>query len=76
MWPDIHLRATASVAQIDLTRLSSMRESWMRLNVGFVSQIRRHFLHWRAVHPSARQEMFVEAKELLEQRLVGGRAGG
>ncbi len=52
-------------AWIRLRRLSGKRESWLRLNHSFVSLIRRHFLHWRAVPPLERQEMFHEARELL-----------
>ena len=39
----------------------------MRLNKGFVAQVRKHFLHWRAVSDEDRAEMFEEAKELMEQ---------
>ena len=39
----------------------------MRLNQGFLAQIRKHFLHWRAVSDQDREEMFAEARELLEQ---------
>jgi hypothetical protein len=53
------------IAQITLTRLSGTRESWLRLNKGFVTLIRRHFLHWRAVSPDQRQAMFEEARALL-----------
>ena len=54
------------IAHIKLTRLSGTKESWMRLNKGFVAQVRKHFLHWRAVSDEDRTEMFEEAKELME----------
>lgn len=57
-------------ARIILERLSGTKESWMRLNFGFVQLVRRHFLHWRAVTPEERQEMFVEARGELEQKLL------
>ena len=37
------------VAQITLTRRSGTLENWKRLNRVFVSLLRTHFLHWRAV---------------------------
>jgi ABC-type lipoprotein release transport system permease subunit len=52
-------------AHICLQRVSGSRESWMRLNKGFVKLIRKHFLHWRAVPDQDRKEMFVEAKERI-----------
>ena len=52
-------------ACITLTRLSGTRESWLRLNRGFITLVRRHFLHWRAVGPDDRREMFAEAQELM-----------
>lgn len=53
-------------AHIAMERLSGTRESWMRLNRGFVALVRRHFLHWRAVTPEQIAEMFEEAKERLK----------
>ncbi len=35
------------IATLRLRRISGTRESWLRLNHGFVSEMRRHFLHWR-----------------------------
>lgn len=55
-------------ARITLTRLSGTRESWLRLNHAFVTRVRRHFLHWRAVSLPERDEMFSEAKARLEAR--------
>ncbi|MDW8343060.1 MAG: ABC transporter permease [Verrucomicrobiae bacterium] len=57
------------IAMIRLERLSGTREAWMRLNHGFVAQIRRHFLHWRAVDAGQRAELFEEAKQLLDAQL-------
>lgn len=54
------------IASIHLERLSGTREAWLRLNHGFVAQIRRHFLHWRAVDAAQRAELFDEAKQLLD----------
>lgn len=58
-------------ARISLMRESGTRESWMRLNKGFVAQVRKHFLHWRAVSEEERQEMFVEAKKKMEILYAG-----
>jgi hypothetical protein len=57
-------------ARITLTRLSGTREAWVRLNGSFVTLVRRHFLHWRAVSPAERAEMFEEAREKFERELL------
>lgn len=53
-------------ARIALGRLSGTREAWLRLNHGFVAEIRRHFLHWRAVSSSDREAMFQEIRRRME----------
>lgn len=58
------------IAEITLRRLSGTRESWLRLNTGFVRLIRRHLLHWRAVNPAERKEMFFEGRNLLRAQLT------
>jgi hypothetical protein len=57
-------------AQVTLKHLSGTKESWLRLNKGFVAEIRRHFLHWRAVSPAEQEELVAEAREWLGDRLV------
>lgn len=54
------------IVRITLTRLSGTRESWMLLNHVFVALLRRQFLHWRAVSPADRHELFEEAKQRIE----------
>jgi hypothetical protein len=64
-------------ARLELRRQSGTREAWLRLNESFVGELRRHFLHWRAVTESEQDELFHEAKAALEQRhpeLAGGAA--
>ena len=56
-------------ARIEIHRLSGTRESWVRLNKGFVALLRRHFLHWRAVSEPERDEMFNEAQSLIQDHL-------
>jgi hypothetical protein len=53
-------------AQVTLEHLSGTHEGWLRLNRGFVAEIRQHFLHWRAVSFSEREELIKEAKEHLQ----------
>jgi len=62
-------------ARISLERLSGTRESWLRLNKQFVAQVRRHFLHWRAVTPEERNEMFHEAERSFRRDLLGEAKG-
>jgi hypothetical protein len=52
-------------ATIRIHRVSGTREAWVRLNHGFVVQLRRHFLHWRVVDEEAREEMFQAARQKL-----------
>ena len=64
-------------ARLELERQSGTREAWLRLNERFVSELRRHFLHWRAVTEPEQDELFLEAKAALEGRhpeLAGGAA--
>lgn len=55
-------------ARLELRRASGTREAWLRLNASFVSQLRRHFLHWRAVTQAEQDELFLEARAELERR--------
>lgn len=50
-------------ARVRLRRLSGTSESWTRLNRGFVSQLRRQFLHWRAVEAAEKESLFAETRE-------------
>ena len=52
-------------ARMILTRLSGTNESWLRLNSKYVSDLRRHFLHWRAVPAHDREEIFEEARNRI-----------
>ena len=54
-------------ARVAIDRLSGARESWLRLNPGFVGLIRRHLLHWRALTREERGEIYTEARDLLRQ---------
>jgi hypothetical protein len=54
------------VAEITLVRRSGTLDNWNRLNQFFVGRLREHFLHWRAVRPEERAEMFAEAKAKFE----------
>jgi hypothetical protein len=60
-------------ARIELTRLSGTRESWLNLNKNFVTLLRRHFLHWRAVGLPEQAEMFEEARTKFKQDLAAAR---
>jgi hypothetical protein len=57
------------IARIKLTRKSGTQESWRRVNHHFVMQIRKQFLHWRAVTPDQKKELFAEARQRLESSL-------
>lgn len=53
-------------AQVTLEHFSGTREAWLRLNRGFVTEMRQHFLHWRAVSLSEQEELVKEAQERLQ----------
>jgi hypothetical protein len=55
-------------ARLELQRQAGTREAWLRLNQAFVTVLRRHFLHWRAVSDAERAEMFELAKQSLQTR--------
>jgi hypothetical protein len=55
-------------ARLTLTRSSGTREAWLRLNAAFVADLRRHFLHWRAVGEAEEAALFAEARAKLEAR--------
>ena len=56
--------------RIEIQRLSGTRDSWLKLNRDFVSQLRQQFLHWRAISLEDRDELFSEAKDRLVASLT------
>ncbi len=54
------------IACLRLTRVSGTQEAWRRVNHRFMASIRRQFLHWRAVAPAQKQELFAEARAQIE----------
>ena len=55
------------IARMVLTRLTGTRDAWLRLNGPFVTAIRRRFLHWRAVSPDQKAELFAAARDALRR---------
>jgi len=53
------------IAVLGITRLSGTQESWVRLNRRFIRRLRTQFLHWRAVGPEQRKELFGHARQRL-----------
>ena len=53
------------ITRIEIQRLSGTRDSWLRLNRDFISQIRQHFLHWRALSGEEREGLFNESRDRL-----------
>jgi hypothetical protein len=52
-------------ARVTLRHQSGSHDAWLRLNHGFVAELRRQFLHWRAVPPTDREHLFEEARAML-----------
>ncbi len=59
-------------AHVILRRMSGSRESWLRLNHGFVALVRRHFLHWRAITQEEADELFDEGRRRLVEDVTQG----
>ncbi len=58
------------IARMILTRLTGTLDAWLRLNGPFVAAIRRRFLHWRAISPEQKDELFAAAQALLRRALL------
>lgn len=56
-------------ASLSLERLTGTRSAWLRLNHSFVAEVRRHFLHWRAVTAHDREAMFEETRRRMAAAL-------
>ena len=60
------------VARMVLTRLTGTRDAWLRLNGPFVTALRRRFLHWRAVTPEQKTDLFAVAQDILKREAAHG----
>ena len=77
---DVELRAVPTgdfgvyVIRLDISRLSGQATTWVRINRGFLDQIRKQFLLWRTISPEAKAEYMAEAKDLFSrtQEKIGG----
>lgn len=57
------------IACITITRVSGTREAWERVNHGFITHVRRQFLHWRAVPAEGKAGLYTEARTVMEEDL-------
>jgi uncharacterized protein YhhL (DUF1145 family) len=57
------------IARITITRVSGTREAWQRVNHGFITHVRRQFLHWRAVPLEGKATLHAEARVVMEEDL-------
>jgi hypothetical protein len=56
------------IARMTIACVTGTIDSWYRLNKPFVAEVRRQFLHWRAVGETQKAELFTAARKLLENR--------
>ena len=49
--------------QLRIRRLSGQSNTWVRINRGFLNEIRKQFLLWRTIAPEDKESYFSEAKE-------------
>lgn len=59
------------ISKMRLVRVTGTRDAWVRLNTPMVALIRQHFLHWRAVPKETKIEYFAQAKQILEETVLG-----
>ena len=68
---DVELRAVPTgVAgvysiQLRIQRLSGQANTWVRINRGFLNEIRKQFLLWRTITPESKAEYTAEAEEVF-----------
>ncbi len=55
------------IAALTLVRASGTRESWQRVNRNFMVGVRKQFLHWRAVSPAMKADLYEEARKQIAQ---------
>jgi hypothetical protein len=55
-----------------ITRKSGEFQTWHRMNLGFLKDLRKQLLIWRLVTPAAKQRLTKEAAELIEDRVGAG----
>jgi uncharacterized protein YhhL (DUF1145 family) len=55
------------IASLKMVRASGTRESWMRVNRNFMVGVRKQFLHWRAVSPAMKADLYEEARRQIQQ---------
>lgn len=53
--------------RLRITRLSGQANTWVRINRGFLNEIRKQFLLWRTVAPESKQEYGAEADDAFNQ---------
>jgi hypothetical protein len=65
---DVELRAVPTgdfgvyLIQLRIQRLSGQANTWVRINRGFLDDIRKQFLVWRTLAPESKQEYIEEAE--------------
>jgi hypothetical protein len=65
---DVELRAVPTgdfgvyMIQLKIQRLSGQASTWVRINRGFLNQIRKQFLLWRTLSPEQKTEYGTEAE--------------
>ncbi len=60
-----------------ITRKSGEFQTWHRMNLGFLKDLRKQLLIWRLVTPEAKKRLTKEGNELLERELAqASQAGG
>jgi hypothetical protein len=55
-----------------ITRKSGEFQTWHRMNLGFLKDLRKQLLIWRLVTPEAKERLMDEGRELLRKSQEGG----
>jgi len=62
--------------QLRIRRLSGQATTWVRINRGFLNEVRKQFLLWRTIRPEGKEEYFAEAEEAFELGAGSAEHGG
>ena len=57
-----------------ITRKSGEFQTWHRMNLGFLKDLRKQLLIWRLVTPEAKKRLTIEGTDLLERELAQAKA--
>ena len=52
---------------LDITRVTGEQKTWVRLNKGFLGELRKQFLIWRTISAGQKEDYTEQGKKMLSQ---------